>query len=136
MEDAHIPVLREKLCFIRSHELPEAKLKPVIEDVWDQKQCDLIREIKCRKDAGERMVDIAEDFRQRGEKMWNGKPWTQTYGARKRINLSRYYRAYWFYTELLASGKDLMGVPATPEDQERAKRRLKTKQRRRPGKGK
>ena len=70
--------------------------KPVIEDVWDQKQCDLIREIKTRYDAGERMSLIAENFRQRGEKRWDGKPWTQNYGARKRINLSRYCRAYWF----------------------------------------
>jgi len=108
----------------------------VIEDVWDQKQCDLIREIKHRSDRGERMADIAEDFRQRGEKMWNGKPWTQTYGARKRVNLSRYYRAYWFVTQLHAEGQDLMDLPCTEEAQERAKRRLKTKQQRQPGKGK
>ncbi|MHC4177102.1 MAG: hypothetical protein ACYSWU_06330 [Planctomycetota bacterium] len=82
------------------------------------------------------IADIAEAFRERGEKRWNGKPWTQTYGARKRVNLSRYYRAYWFYTELLASGKDLMDVPCTEEAQERAKRRLKTRRGYRPRKGK
>ncbi len=121
---------------VRLRKRVPGQAKPILLDVWDGKQCDLIREIKYRSDRGERMADIADDFRQRGEKMWNGKPWTQTYGARKRVNLSRYYRAYWFYTELLASGKDLMDLPCTEEAPERAKRRLKTKQRRQPGKGK
>ncbi len=77
------------------------------------------------------MVDIAEDFRRRKEKRWDGRPWTENHGSRNRVNLGRYYRAYWFYTELLASGRDLMDLPCPPEVQEQAKRRLRLRQRRR-----
>lgn len=112
---------------VRRHHRVEGQSKPMIEDLWDQKQCDLIREIKHRFDRGERMVAIAEDFGERKEKRWNGKLWYARYGKKKRLNLEPFYRAYWFYTELLASGKDLMDVPVGPEQQERAKRQLRAK---------
>ena len=67
---------------------------------------------------------------QRREKRWNGKPWYARYGEKKRLNLDPLYRAYWFYTELLASGKDLMDLPVGPEQQERAKRQLRARRRR------
>lgn len=109
--------------------------KRIIEDVWDQTQCDLIAEVKRRKDAHETMGTIARDFEAREEKLWNGKPWSRLYGRgkHKRRNLYRFYKAYWFYNQLLAEGKDLMGVPATPEDQERAKRLMKRKEKLRYG---
>lgn len=104
--------------------------KPVLVDYWDEHLCQLIREIKRRHDAGEPMSRIAEDFNRRGEKRWNGKPWARPYGAKKRLSLRAFYRTYWWYTELLASGKDLMDVPARPEDQQRAQRRLRRRPRR------
>ena len=113
----------------RWHQVP-GRSTPMIEDLWDQKQCDLIREIKRRFDRGESVVAIAKDFGERGEKRWNGKPWYARYGQKKRLNLDPLYRAYWFLTALLASGKDLMDLPAGPEQQEHAARQLKARRRR------
>ena len=107
--------------------------KEIIEDFWDQHLCDLIREIKTRKDDHEFMAAIARDFGARGEKTWNGKSWSTRRKRDGSLVSYKLYRVYWSYTELLATGQDLMGVPCTPEAQEKAKRQLAQRQRERCG---
>ena len=102
-------------------------------DIWDEHQCDLIREIKHRFDHGETMVEIVRDFHRREEKMWNGKPWARrNKGHYRKVKLyaktqwytPRFYHFYWKYTELLAQGKDLQDLPADPKVQALAQRQL------------
>lgn len=112
-------------------------------DVWDDKQCDLIREIAYRFDRGERMQVIAEDFGDRDERTWNNKPWTRVRRRkhfirgkthrRKRLTLEKFYYAYWWHVERLAKGLDLKDLPCTVEQQEAAKRKLRQREERRRG---
>ncbi len=83
-------------------------------DVWDEAQCQLIRQIKARRDAGESMAQIGEDFYAKRLKTASGKLWVKPYGRKGRLNLNRLYRAYQWYSELLAKGEDLWGIPAVP----------------------
>ena len=107
--------------------------KSVKLDIWDEYQCNLVREIKDRFDHGETMVEIARDFYRREEKMWNGKPWAQRnkghYRKVKRYSKTewythRLYYYYWKYTELLAEGKDLQDYPVDPQVQALAIRQV------------
>ena len=44
-------------------------------DLWDEKQCDIIREIKHRRDSGETFKAIARDFLNRRLRMPDGREW-------------------------------------------------------------
>ena len=81
-------------------------------DAWYEPECQQIREIKRRHDAGETLVSIGKDFYKRQEKTASGKPWVSAYGRKKRLKLSRIYKAYRFYSDLLARGEGLSGIPA------------------------
>lgn len=122
---------------------PKGQRKHDLFDVWDDKQCDLIREIAYRFDRGERMQTIGEDFRDRDERTWNKKPWVRVRWRkhfirgkthrRKRLTLERFYYVYWWYMERLAKGLDLKDLPCTVEQQEAAKQKLQQREERRRG---
>lgn len=88
---------------------PDRDDKTVVRtNVWDQKECDLIREVKKRHDAGESFYEIGLDFEARGEKSWDGSPWV-TYGRKrkKRADVNRVRRCYIAYEKLLDEGGEL-----------------------------
>ena len=87
-------------------------------DVWDERQCCLIREIKDRHDSGESILSIARDFYRRRERTGIGEYWVRRYGKNRRLNANRLYRAYKWYSELLASGSDLWAVSRWPRVEE------------------
>ena len=83
-------------------------------DAWDERQCALIRQIKARYDAGESMAEIGRDFYAQRLKTASGVLWAKPYGRKKKLNVNRLYKAYRWYTDLLAQGQDLLGIPAVP----------------------
>lgn len=100
-------------------------------DVWDDKQCDLIREIAYRFNRGVPMYRIGEDFVDRQERRGNGTLWINPQGhgkERRRFDLHNLYRAYWWHMERLSRGLDLKDLPCTPEVQEHARRCIARKQ--------
>jgi DNA invertase Pin-like site-specific DNA recombinase len=114
--------------------------KSVKLELWDDHQCDLIREIKHRFDRGETMAEITRDFYRREEKMWNGKPWAKRnkghYRKKKRYAKTewycyRFYYFYWKYTTMLAEGKDLQDRPVDTKLQALAQRQLGQRRRQR-----
>ena len=95
--------------------------------VWDQHQCDLIRELKDRRDKGESYYRISLDFHQRqdGKACPNGAPngamWlnfdSQAIAQHKQGHPKLAKKLMRWYTLLLAHGMDLGddGVPAGVE---------------------
>lgn len=87
--------------------------KVVRTDVWDQKECDLIREIKRRHDdEGESFYEIGKDFEARGETSWDGLSWVthskdKKGRGKKRVSVNRVRRCYNAYVKLLEEGKEL-----------------------------
>lgn len=104
---------------------PKNRKKYDLFDVWDDKQCDLIREIAYRFNHGEAMEMIAKDFTERRERRGNGILWINPRGhGRKprRVATNPLYNAYWWYMRRLAEGLDLKDLPCTEEVQEHARR--------------
>ena len=83
-------------------------------DAWDERQCALIRQIKAPYDAGESMAEIGRDFYAQRLKTASGVLWAKPYGRKRKLNVNRLCRAYRWYTDLLAQGQDLLGIPAVP----------------------
>jgi len=78
-------------------------------DVWDEKECQQIREIKHRHDRGESIYSIAVDFFRRREKTASGLRWVKKYGRKKKLNSNRVSQALKFYERMLARGERLGG---------------------------
>jgi DNA invertase Pin-like site-specific DNA recombinase len=100
-------------------------------DVWDDKQCDLIREIAYRFNRGVAMYRIAEDFVRRRERRGDGTLWINPKGhgkTRLRLGLDSLYKAYWWHMERLSRGLDLKDLPCTLEVQEHAQDCMARKQ--------
>lgn len=76
-------------------------------DVWDLIECDRIREIARRHAQGESVISIARSFHSRRLKTASGQRWVRRYGAKRRLNANRVYRALRFYEDMLARGKRL-----------------------------
>jgi DNA invertase Pin-like site-specific DNA recombinase len=111
-------IRRRKACGLAVGRLPSIGKKRIrtkdgaAMDVWDEAECRQIREIKARVDSGESMTKIAKDFHERRERTASGSLWVKPYGRKRRLNSTRLSRAYRFYTDLLAQGEDLGGLPA------------------------
>lgn len=76
-------------------------------DVWDETECQQIREIHQRKTAGEPFWSIAQDFYDRGLKKADGRPWVTRPKRKKKLNTRVIRRAYDYYVGVLARGLDL-----------------------------
>jgi DNA invertase Pin-like site-specific DNA recombinase len=78
-------------------------------DLWDQAECDQIREIYHRITRGETHRSVAEDFKRRGELTANGEPWV---GRRPdgRLDYARVSKVYHWYRRLRAQGHEIGGL--------------------------
>ena len=74
-------------------------------DLWDERQCAIIREMRRRRMAGETLEVVAQDFHQRRLKMPDGREWVPK--CRWRFNTSAIPRALAYYEDVLARGLDL-----------------------------
>lgn len=88
-------------------------------DVWDQPECDLIREIYRRHMSGESLHSIGKDFYERRlatcvrDKAGNLKLWVTKPANPKRadtLSAGRVYGAYKWYREVVAAGYDIGGL--------------------------
>ncbi len=78
-------------------------------DEWCPKQCAIVRELKMRRDAGEAWGDIAADFHKRRLRTGENRPWVRKRKWRGEVSyeMSRLYRAYRWYRDLLLQGEEL-----------------------------
>jgi hypothetical protein len=78
-------------------------------DVWCPKQCELLREIKRRRDAGESYKSIAEDFLRRRLRRGSGAAWARRIRKKGKdaVDASHIAKAWRWYNALLARGEDL-----------------------------
>lgn len=76
-------------------------------DVWDSDQCDIVREIKGRRDAGETFNSIACDFARRKLKRGDGKLLAWFTKGKTRAHVTYIHRIYHWYEKLLREGKQL-----------------------------
>ena len=76
-------------------------------DVWDETECEQIREIKRRKDTGETFDSIARDFYDRGLKKADGRTWVTKPKRKRKLNTSSLRRAHDYYKGVLSRGLDL-----------------------------
>lgn len=107
----------------------------ILEEFWDEEQCDYIREMWSRYAAGEPISKIMLDFEERGCRTWDGSLWSpRSTRYRRDISHHKITRAIWLRTEMLADGRDLGDVPVPPELQEQAVQMLADREKRRRGK--
>ena len=76
-------------------------------DVWNETECDQIREIYRRKTAGEPFWSIAQDFYKRGLKKADGRQWVTRPKRKKKLNTSSIRRAHDYYKSVLSRGLEL-----------------------------
>jgi len=74
-------------------------------DLWNEQQCDIIREIKRRRDSGESLQSIAQSFHNRRMKLPDGREWAPK--RRGKFSTFTIQRALRFYEALLAEGRNL-----------------------------
>ena len=90
-------------------------------DIWDEAQCELIRELFVRRAGGEPMQKIADDFYARKLKRGDGAPWVFL-TKRKALDhptaaVTRLNSVYWWHMERLSRGLDLQDLPCSEEVQ-------------------
>jgi DNA invertase Pin-like site-specific DNA recombinase len=78
-------------------------------DEWCPKQCEILRELKQRRDRGEVWERIAKDFCTRGLRTGGNQRWVRKRKHRGEVSydVSRIRRALKWYRDLLARGEDL-----------------------------
>ena len=76
-------------------------------DVWDEIECEQIREIHRRKTAGETFDSIARDFYDRGLKKADGRAWVTKPKRKRKLNTSSLQRAFKYYADVLSRGLEL-----------------------------
>lgn len=115
--DAGLPPCNNPRIWERKEWITGADGKKHFRLVNDERQCQLIREIYRRKEAGETYVAIARDFYRRGETTGKDKPWVKYIprSACKRgkyVDIARVRKAYLTYQKLLENGEDLTTTPS------------------------
>lgn len=76
--------------------------------MWDQHQCDLIREMFYRRDiCKETIWAIAKDFNRRDERTQGGDQWAPKLNSNRLLSLEKIIKCLKWYRELRARGQDL-----------------------------
>jgi len=83
--------------------------------VWDIHQCEILREIKRRRDEGETWKSIGQDLDRRGLRSPNGTRWWKPAKKNRGGSFGSLWRAHQWHLKLLASGRDLGDIPVIPD---------------------